>query len=368
MEPLIFNKGLIIVNPHGTYIKNHKKTLIIKSKKISSITNQPLLLIEDKLGLGLLQLGEPKEINLKQFTKLRKYHKITDLELNDWWPEYKTLYAYPITKLNIFKIPVILNYPQGPQITVKYENVFIKRFYIGTSGFTQPITKYNLNSIEINHTFYKIASKTFVDNSNKTDFIYTIKVHKYITHNKQLNEFKQHWLKFYNPVKKINNLVCFLFQFGPRFVFNENNFKKLSNISKHLDKKHLYAFEFRNIEWNNSNVNTLFKNNNWTYVILHVNNNDSWAGNLKNGFNPKISNYTITSELLYIRLHGTKGKYIGPYSMSIFNEILKFSQNNKIKYVMVYFNNTDEGDAYGDAIKLSQRINQNNLGHKKIEL
>ncbi len=368
MKPLVFSSGLIIVYPHGTYIKNHKKTLIIKSKKISTIVNKDLLLIEDKLGLGLLQLGEPKKITLSQFTKLRKYHKITNNELNDWWPDYETLYAYPITKLDVFKLPIILSYPQGPQITVNYNNVFFKKFFFGTSGFTQAISKYHLNSIEINYTFYKLPTETFTNNCNKTDFIYTLKVHRYITHNKQLNDFKTHWNIFYSSVKKINNLVCFLFQFGPRFVYNENNFKKLSKISKYLDNKHLYAFEFRNTGWNNPDVNKLFEKNNWTFVILHVNNNDSWAGDLKNGFFPKFTNYVITSELLYVRLHGTKGKYIGPYSTAIFNEIIKFSQNNRIKYVMVYFNNTDMGDAYDDAIKLSNLINQNNLGHEKIKL
>lgn len=73
---LNYYRGLIIVDPYGTYIRNRQKNMIVKSKIIKSIIEEDLLLIENKKGLGI-RLGVPKKINLKEFSKLKKYHKIS---------------------------------------------------------------------------------------------------------------------------------------------------------------------------------------------------------------------------------------------------------------------------------------------------
>ena len=82
MENLLnYYRGLIIVDPYGTYIRNRQKNMIVKSKIIKSIIEEDLLLIENKKGLGIrlgiIRLGVPKKINLKEFSKLKKYHKIS---------------------------------------------------------------------------------------------------------------------------------------------------------------------------------------------------------------------------------------------------------------------------------------------------
>lgn len=96
MDPHI-NRGLILVEPHGTLIRHRTKKLIIKSKKLNSIVDKPLLLIENKIGLGIIYIDLPKEISIAQFNKLSKYHQITTAEKEKWWQKYKILYAYPIS-------------------------------------------------------------------------------------------------------------------------------------------------------------------------------------------------------------------------------------------------------------------------------
>lgn len=49
-----FQDSLIITYPYGTLIKESLKKIIVKSINIKSITNHKLLLIENKLGLGII--------------------------------------------------------------------------------------------------------------------------------------------------------------------------------------------------------------------------------------------------------------------------------------------------------------------------
>src|SRR5580658_4361733 len=119
-----FIRGLILVKPHGMLVASNQKILIIKSKHISTIINYNLLLLENKIGLGIIQLGPPTKINLTEFNKLTPYHRITEKERLTWWPNYTNLYAYPIIKKKFFHRALLLDYPRGPQITVNVPNIF----------------------------------------------------------------------------------------------------------------------------------------------------------------------------------------------------------------------------------------------------
>lgn len=119
-------RGLIIVEPYGTFIKEGKKNTIIKSIKFKKISNRPLLLIENKRGLGIIYLDEPEEINLKEFRKKYSEHLIPEYDRKKWWSGKRKLYEYDIIKKNIFHKDIELDYPTGPQVVVKPENIRIK--------------------------------------------------------------------------------------------------------------------------------------------------------------------------------------------------------------------------------------------------
>ena len=376
---LSYSRGLVIVYPYGTFIRKREKTMIVKTKKVSSIIEKKLLLIEDKLGLGIIILSEPIKINLKQFRALYKYHLITEADRQKWWPKYTKLYAYDIINVKFFRHPILLEYGAGPQITVKPENVEFLKIFIGMSGYyyrhmypdkTKDILKYyseNLNSVEINSTFYRLPTNSTIKNLLKYDLAYTFKVSRYITHTKRLKDISKYWKNFYDALKPLhNNIFCFLFQFSANFIFNEENFKRLSKLSSVLNRKgkgaHHYAFEFREIGWFNERIRKLFEKNNWIFVIVHVENNDGWAGNLADGFNPPLNKYTPTSDTIYFRMHGTKGQYIGSYNNQYLNKIREFIAKYKPAYSAIYFNNTDaNADSLDNAITLYNKFNPYNL-------
>jgi len=342
-------------------------------KKISSITNHDLLLIENKTGLGIIQLAAPYTINLQEFKKLYPKHLITETDRMTWWPSYYTLYAYKITTFKKFSKPILLNYPTGPQITVKRENIKLKHILIGTSGYkydyysdkTKDILAYyaaHLNSVEINYTFYRIPTENFINSLNKHNLTYVIKVNQTITHYKQLKNISSLWNKFYHTFDPIvDKIYCFLFQFNTRFVFNKDRFLRFKKLSKLLDTRHRYAFEFRDKSWFNELVYAVMKRYKWIIVITHVNNNDGWAGNLSDGFNPRLSSDIPVNDSIYFRLHGTKGQYLGGYANVHYKKIIDFIKKKNINTALVYFNNTDDAHAWLNANKFYNMFNRLNL-------
>lgn len=118
-----FYRGLIIVAPHGSWIADGTKSMIIKSVPLRKIANRPLLLIESKKALGIVWLSGPRPISVLKFRQLRSKHRITDPERKKWW-KYRQLYVYDVLRKKIYRKPRKINYPQGPQILVKPENIF----------------------------------------------------------------------------------------------------------------------------------------------------------------------------------------------------------------------------------------------------
>src|SRR5271154_5436726 len=108
MESLHFYRGIILTEPYGSFIKTGTKKIIVKSKKFASIVNHDLLLIENKIGLGIIQLAAPYAINLKEFKKLYPKHLITETDRMTWWPSYHILYAYNIMTFKKFLKPILL--------------------------------------------------------------------------------------------------------------------------------------------------------------------------------------------------------------------------------------------------------------------
>ena len=357
-------RGIIIVYPHGDFIVDGSKKIIVKSRAFYNAVDKPLLLIQDKYALGIIYLRDIKEIGLDEFNKKRNLHRITEEERNKWWPDKKILYEYRIDVNEIFMAAIPVDYKPGPQVFVKIENIiFRQKIYIGTCGYDYKWDEFynnsidsglnklevysgGLNSVEINSSFYKNYSSDFWKNLLEgvgKDFRFSVKVNRGITHFYQFDNFDFFW----NNVKVLGRkLKCLLFQFPKRFVFNEKNMGRLAGLNIPVR----CAFEFRDSSWFNDDVFNLFsEKKNWSVVISYVNEYMDW--NLDLGFNPKFKNWVRTSDFVYFRMHGTTGVYTGSHKR-ILSGLVKFIRSLDVKYVFVYFNNTDSLDraGYPDAL------------------
>jgi uncharacterized protein YecE (DUF72 family) len=351
-----YNRGLIIVEPYGDYIVDYSKTIIVKSKNFSTITNNKMLLIQNKLGIAIIILDSPYELTINQFNKLYKKHKINSKDRLDWWPSYKILYAYNILFLQVFPKPILLDYPQGPQVAVLSQNIIYKKVFVGTSGFLDYTTKNRINSIEINYTFYKFPSITFVNKLKSYDIVYSVKVNRAITHYKQLLDVANLWKKFYNLFEPIHDKIkCFLFQFSPHFLPTDNSINKIKKFAKLLNHKHNYVFEFRHPDWNNhiallNKLNIIFCSSDYLYPLF------------------RTMHFNILKNKCYIRLHGPNRDnnnqimYKGRYNVNDLKKIYDFINYNKIYETYLYFNNTDSSnDATVNSEQFVKKLNKINM-------
>lgn len=339
-------KGLIITYPYATYIIDYKKTIIVKSRKFSNISNQKMLLIETKIGLSTIELEDPYEIDLKEFKKLYKYHLITEKDRITWWPEYKKLYVYKISYIKLFNKPILLDYKTGPQVVVNMHNIIIKKMFIGVSGFIVKPIEYKTNSVEVNTTFYKFPTKTLIQNLSKYDLVYSIKVSQIITHFKQLENVDKLWKTFYNLFEPIKSKIkCFLFQFSEKFIPNKISLDKIKKFSKLLDKEHHYVFEFRNTEWFNKKYIDFINKLNLHFCSLY-------------SFDTEL--FTKYKNIFYIRLHGTKEMYKGSYNYDKLAKIYDYIKNNQVHESYIYFNNTDDDSAIKNSLTFYNKFNNAN--------
>lgn len=349
MNNLNIYRGIVIVQPHGDYLKSGKKKIIMKSKKYSDCVNKPLLVIQNKKAIGIIIIDYVQTTNLKGFNKKRKFHLITEKERKKWWKNKTKYHEYKIKYKHFFHNPIPIDYLTGPQTFVRPEHIIIKQhIYIGTSGYdynwfnlssTKSLIYYSsqFNSLELNSSFYKIPNEKQclkLYNNTPKNFRFSIKVHQSITHygklnNKSINSF----INKLNPLK--TKIKCLLFQFSSKFKCSDKNLKKLKKIKTYKLK---FAFEFRDSSWFNDEVYKLFKHKkNWTIVFSYY-----------KGFNFELDNKFVFN-FLYIRMHGTVGKYQGSHAKIIpkLVDFIRQLYDSGITNVFAYFNNTDSFNKKG---------------------
>lgn len=112
-------EGIYLVYPHGQYIWNGEKSLIVKSINFKDKVGKLLYLLEDSLCYGLIRLKSPDKVNLDEFKSLADKHKITDEERVKWWKGKEVLYAYPFDTVKMFQTPKRVKVPLGVQTFVK---------------------------------------------------------------------------------------------------------------------------------------------------------------------------------------------------------------------------------------------------------
>jgi uncharacterized protein YecE (DUF72 family) len=198
--------------------------------------------------------------------------------------------------------------------------------------------------------------------STPRTFKFVLKAHRSIINSNDQKKLKKHWSVFWSTTKILKSkLAGVLFEFRANYKNNDNNMDKIIRLSKMIPKNINKIIELRDLSWFTSQTLKKLESLGWTIAI--INTYSSWAGNLKNGFNPKLKDYK--PKRIFIRMHGSKGKYIGGYSNSTLKKIVKFIKGRKNAIVM--FNNTGSlnkklkvNDSIRDGLRLSHMLKQTN--------
>lgn len=199
------------------------------------------------------------------------------------------------------------------------------------------------DSVEINNTFYNLPEKETIEEWEENapgNFKYAVKASRYITHMKKLKDPEKPFKNFISTVCQLDSkLGIILFQLPPHWKFNR---ERLNEFLNHLPDTYKYVFEFRERSWRNDETYELLNQHNVAFCIYHMSDDET----------PR----EITSDTIYIRLHGTKKKYSGSYSSQQLTGWKRWIENRleKVKSVYVFFNNDDKGYAAKNAFKLKQ--------------
>jgi len=246
------------------------------------------------------------------------------------------------------------------------------KIYIGTSGWTYyhwrkifypsnlksenflNFYAQHFNTVEINSSFYHLPrAKTFKNWHKKTpsNFLFSVKVWRRITHLKKLKNVKSDFKLFFNRAESLKEKFGpLLFQFPANFRATKENIKRLVLFLKFVRnrekiKAHL-SFEFRHLSWFNNQIYNLLRRYN---IAL------CWADTPKYPYEEEI-----TADYLYLRLHGHEVLYASKYSRK---QIKSYAEKierlpKKIKNVYVYFDNDFHGYALKNARELIKAIHK----------
>jgi uncharacterized protein YecE (DUF72 family) len=193
----------------------------------------------------------------------------------------------------------------------------MRRVHIGTMGWSYNFWKENFypenltskefltyytrqfNTVEVDNTFYRIPSKQTVTawkEQAPSDFLFSLKFPKIITHVKMLKDCQEEARVFIERVGLLQEkLGPLLLQFP--YAFGNEHAPLLRDFLNTLPKEHRYVVEVRNRKLLNDNLYSTLRDRN---VVL------AWVDS---PFMPLINE--VTSDFIYIRWEGDRRKVNG---------------------------------------------------------
>jgi len=233
-----------------------------------------------------------------------------------------------------------------------------KRFYPVTLKHEYKLTYFahHFPTVEINSTFYKLPSENTVKNwygSVPKDFVFTVKLSRYLTHMVQLKpgkKFDQGLDNYFSRVQFLKDKIgCVLVQLPSSYHAKperiENLAAKFKGMEKKYDLKLPIATEFRHKSWFIPEILNMLSKLNICNVIA-------------SGPGRWPETREVTADFAFIRFHGDERLYASSYSEKSLNEWADFIKTNckKSKVVYCYFNNDMSAKAIDNAKYLMARF------------
>jgi len=202
-------------------------------------------------------------------------------------------------------------------------------------------------TVELNNSFYHLPSEkafTAWREFSPEDFVFAVKVSRYITHIKRLRNLDLAVENFLSRACFLKNkLGPLLYQLPPNMKRND---EILENFLSSLPQKYQHVFEFRHESWINDSVFHILQQYDAGLCVFDM-----------PGFSCPL---VVTSDFAYIRFHGSPGLYSSCYSDK---ELSRWAQSiaqlgQNLKAIYIYFNNDAEAFAIGNAITLRKLLAQ----------
>ena len=233
------------------------------------------------------------------------------------------------------------------------------KYYIGCSGwhyehwrgmyYPEELSKpkwlsfyaQQFNTVELNNSFYRLPSEKAFGTwreSTPDDFIFAVKVSRFITHIKRLRSLGPAVEDFLVRASLLGQkLGPLLYQLPPSMKRND---ELLQGFLSSLPPKYQHVIEFRHKSWIDGAVFDILRRHNVGLCIFDM-----------PGFSCPL---VATSDFAYIRFHGSEGLYSSCYSDE---ELSRWAEDiarlgQKVKASYIYFNNDAQAFAVENAMKL----------------
>jgi uncharacterized protein YecE (DUF72 family) len=249
---------------------------------------------------------------------------------------------------------------RAPNIGFEMFNGMPGKAYIGTSGWNYKTWRdgfygdtpqkqwlrfcaERFTSIEVNGTFYRLQPQsTFKKWRDETpeEFPFAIKGHRYVTHNKKLIDVEEPVIRCRDAALPLGErLAVVVWQLPALFKKNIERLEKFLQTLRHWETTR-HAIEFRHKTWFDDEVAECLTKH---AVVGCMSDAPDWP-----------IWHRVTTDLVYIRLHGHTRKYASSYSKQSLknwaNRVLIWLNENRD--VHVYFDNDAEGAAPKNALTL----------------
>ncbi len=201
----------------------------------------------------------------------------------------------------------------------------------------------HFDTVEINNTFYHLPRAQTMERWHDhvpAGFVYAVKASRYITHVKKLNDPEESIGRFFELAELLKRrLGPILYQLPPNL---HKDLEKLDAFLKVLPKRNHAVFEFRHKSWYEQDTFDLL-NRHGVALCVH---------DMGKAAPPRV----VTGRMVYVRFHGTSGRYAGSYPDSMLREWADWmkAQTKDVAAIYAYFNNDISGHAIRNAETLRE--------------
>ena len=158
----------------------------------------------------------------------------------------------------------------------------------------------HFDAVEVNNTFYNLPSASTLRDWKDTvcdGFVFAVKASRYITHMKKLKDPTDSTRRFVDRVEELGDaLGPLLFQLPPRWAFDAERLRAFLEV---LGSRHRIVVEPRDRSWFDPEAYSILGDHGASLCIYEL-----------AGFR---SPRRLTTDLVYVRLHGPGKAYEGSY-------------------------------------------------------
>jgi len=206
----------------------------------------------------------------------------------------------------------------------------------------------HFSTVELNVTFYRTMKPAFFENlycKSPDRFLFSVKAPRTVTHYRKFTDVQELLVPFYETVRDglKDKLGCVLFQLPPGCSYSE---ELLMKIMENVDPSFGNVIEFRHESWWREDVYSILGEKKICFCTVSY---------------PRLPDHAvINTSFAYCRFHGVPKLYYSRYDDLFLQQVAsQLSGINRPEKAYIYFDNTAEGAAIGNAKELYYLMEQN---------